>query len=200
MIIDVWADVACPFTHVGLVRLTARRDAAAADTHFRVHAWPLEWVNGAPLDPAFVAEEIRALREQVAGDLFTGFDPAAFPATSVPAFALTAAAYARGPEVGERTALAIRHALFERGLDVAEPEVLATLADELGIGDLAPDEDAVRAEYDAGRERGVVGSPYFLIRDEGFFCPSLQIAHGDEGFAIEFDVGAFDDFARHAGL
>jgi predicted DsbA family dithiol-disulfide isomerase len=200
MIVDVWADVVCPFTHVGLARLTQRRDAAGTDTRFRVHAWPLEWVNGAPLDPAFVAEEIAALRAQVAADLFTGFDPDAFPATSVPAFALTAAAYARGPEVGERTALAVRHALFERGLDVSEPEVLAALADELGVGDLAADEDAVRAEYDAGRARGVVGSPYFVVRDEGFFCPSLRISHGDAGFAIAFDVEAFEDFARNAGL
>lgn len=200
MIIDVWADVACPFTHVGLARLTQRRDAAAADTWFRVHAWPLEWVNGRPLDPEFVAEEISALRAQVAADLFRGFDPDAFPATSVPALALTAAAYARGPEVGERTALAVRDALFERGLDVSEPEVLSTLADELGIGDLAADEGAVRAEYDEGKERGVVGSPYFVVRGEGFFCPSLQIAHGDDGFAVEFDVEAFEDFARHAGL
>jgi predicted DsbA family dithiol-disulfide isomerase len=200
MIVDVWADVVCPFTHVGLARLTQRRDTAGVDTWFRVHAWPLEWVNGKPLDPAFVAEEIAALRAQVAGDLFTGFDPATFPATSVPALALTAAAYARGPEVGERTALAVRHALFERGLDVSEPEVLAVVADELGIGDLAADEDAVRAEYDAGAARGVVGSPYFLVRDEGFFCPSLKIAHDEEGFVVAFDVDAFEDFARHAGL
>lgn len=200
MIVDVWADVACPFTHVGLVRLTGRRDAAGADTRFRAHAWPLEWVNGHPLDPQFVAEEIAALRAEVAPDLFTGFDPAAFPSTSVPALALTAAAYARGVEAGERTALAVRHALFERGLDVSEPEVLATLADDLGIGDLVGDADAVRAEYDTGRERGVVGSPYFVVRDEGFFCPSLEIAHGDSGFVVEFDTAAFEDFARRAGV
>ena len=200
MIVDVWADVACPFTHVGLVRLTERRDAAGSTTRFRAHAWPLEWVNGAPLDPQFVADEIAALREQVAPDLFTGFDPDAFPGTSVPALALTAAAYARGVEVGERTALAVRHALFERGLDVSEPEVLATLADDLGLGDLAADTDAVRAEYDTGRERGVVGSPYFVLRDEGFFCPSLEISHGDDGFVVDFDIAAFDDFARRAGV
>lgn len=200
MIVDVWADVACPFTHVGLVRLTARRDAAGADTQFRAHAWPLEWVNGTPLDPQFVAEEIAALRAQVAPDLFTGFDPAAFPSTSVPALALTAAAYARGTDVGERTALAVRDALFERGLDVSEPEVLATLADDLGLGDLAADADAVRAEFDAGRARGVVGSPYFVVRGEGFFCPSLDISHGDDGFVVAFDVAAFEEFATRAGV
>ena len=84
MIVDVWADVVCPFTHVGLVRLTQRRDAAGTDTRFRAHAWPLEWVNGRPLDPTFVAEEIAALRDQVAPELFAGFAVAAFPATSVP--------------------------------------------------------------------------------------------------------------------
>ncbi len=200
MIVDVWADVACPFTHLGLVRLTGRRDASGSDTRFRAHAWPLEWVNGRPLDPHFVADEVAALREQVAPDLFAGFDPDAFPATSVPALALTSAANARGLDVGERVALAVRHALFERGLDVSEPEVLATIADELGLGDLVGDADAVRAEYDTGRERGVVGSPYFVIRDEGFFCPSLDIAHGDEGFVVEFDSEAFEAFAGRAGV
>ena len=200
MIVDVWADVVCPFTHVGLVRLTGRRDAAGADTQFRAHAWPLEWVNGQPLDPGFVADEIAALRETVAPDLFTGFDRAVFPASSVPALALTAAAYACGVAAGERAALAVRHALFERGLDVSEPEVLATLADELDLGDLPGDPDAVRAEFDAGRACGVVGSPYFVVRDEGFFCPSLQISHDDDGFVVEFDTAAFEDFARRAGV
>jgi 2-hydroxychromene-2-carboxylate isomerase len=199
MIVDVWADVVCPVTHVGLVRLTQRRDAAGTDTRFRAHAWPLEWVNGRPLDPAFVAEEIAALREQVAPDLFTGFDPAAFPATSVPALGLTAAAYARGMDMGERTALAVRHALFERGLDVSEPEVLAVVADEVGLTD-PPDPDAVRAQYDDGRARGVVGSPYFLVGGEGFFCPSLDIRHDDDGFVVAFDAAAFEAFARRAGV
>ena len=91
--IEVYAEVGCPFTHVGLHRLLQQRDARGSDVRVRVRAWPLEWVNNRPLDPGFVAREVDALRETVAPDLFYGFDPATFPATSIPAFGLAAAAY-----------------------------------------------------------------------------------------------------------
>jgi hypothetical protein len=102
-VIEVFADVSCPFTHVELRRLVARRAAEGHATPVLVvRAWPLELVNGQPLDPGFVAEEVGALREQVAPDLFAGFDPAAFPVTSIPALALAHAAYAVDAPTGER--------------------------------------------------------------------------------------------------
>ena len=85
-VIEVFADVGCPFTHVGLRRMVDRRDELGrTDVVLRVRAWPLEHVNHTPLDPAFIAEEVAAIRVQVAPDLFTGFVPGAFPATSLPA-------------------------------------------------------------------------------------------------------------------
>src|SRR5205823_264116 len=92
--IEVFADVMCPFTHVGLRRLVSARDAADATVRLRVRAWPLELINGEPLRVTLVAREIDELRAQVAPDLFTGFDAHTFPATSIPAFGLVAAAYA----------------------------------------------------------------------------------------------------------
>ncbi|MCC6183750.1 MAG: disulfide bond formation protein DsbA, partial [Microthrixaceae bacterium] len=57
--IEVFADVTCPFTHVGLRRMVAARQAQGRDdVVLRVRSWPLEVVNGAPLDAAFVAEEV----------------------------------------------------------------------------------------------------------------------------------------------
>jgi hypothetical protein len=51
-IIEVFADAGCPFTHVGLRRLVEHRDHAGRDdVVLRVRAWPLELVNGHPLDP-----------------------------------------------------------------------------------------------------------------------------------------------------
>ena len=47
----------------------------------RVRAWPLELVNGTPLDSAMIGEEVDELRAQVAPDLFTGFDLSGFPGT-----------------------------------------------------------------------------------------------------------------------
>ena len=66
-VIEVFADVACPFTHVGLRRFADRRaELGRHDVTLRVRAWPLEVVNGQPLDPRFIAEEIEDIRQQVA--------------------------------------------------------------------------------------------------------------------------------------
>src|SRR5206468_3084962 len=49
-VIEVFADVRCPFTHVGLTRFVARRhELGRREPRLRVRAWPLELVNGEPL-------------------------------------------------------------------------------------------------------------------------------------------------------
>jgi len=48
--VEVYADITCPFTHVGLKQLVRHIAATATPTQVIVRAWPLEWVNGAPLD------------------------------------------------------------------------------------------------------------------------------------------------------
>ena len=57
--IEVFADVVCPFTHVGLRRLRGARPEGNG-TKFLVRAWPLEWVNGTPLAAELVGREIDA--------------------------------------------------------------------------------------------------------------------------------------------
>lgn len=184
-VLEVFADVCCPFTHVGLRRFVEQRsNRGRPDVVLRVRAWPLELVNGEPLDAAFVAEEVEELRAQVAADLFVGFDQAAFPSTSVPALALAAAAYERDDATGEAVSLALRKALFDEGRDIADPAVLAEIATGVGL-DLpdAPDDTSIRADWAEGVERGVQGSPHFFVSDEGagFFCPSLDISRDDAG-------------------
>jgi predicted DsbA family dithiol-disulfide isomerase len=196
--IEVFADVVCPFTHVGLRRVVERRDATGADVQVRVKAWPLEWVNGRPLDPAVVGDEIDALRTTVAADLFRAFDPATFPRTSVPALTLASRAYSRDVATGEAVSLALRDAIFERGLDVADPVVLADLGAPYGLDTRNADEREVRAEYEEGRAIGVVGSPYFVLGTEGFFCPSLEVHHLDGRYAVRFDREAFEAFVTKA--
>ena len=99
--IEVFADVLCPFTHVGLRRLTAQRDAIGSTTMLRVRAWPLELVNGAPPDRRPDPRGDRRAREhRCAPDLFVGFDGDIWPTTSMPALALAAAAAARGARSG----------------------------------------------------------------------------------------------------
>ena len=128
-VIEVFADVACPFTHVGLRRFVGRRaELGREDVTLRVRAWPLEIVNGQPLDPHFIAEEIDDIRRQVAPALFQGFTEAAFPVSSLPALTLAAAAYDESLATGEQVSLALRDLLFEQGIDIADTTVLARLA------------------------------------------------------------------------
>jgi predicted DsbA family dithiol-disulfide isomerase len=198
-IIEVFADVRCPFAHVGLRRLVQRRDAGEMDFTLRIRAWPLELVNDAPLDAELIGEEIEALREQVAPDLFTGFSVAAFPETSLPALAMTGAAYARGPEVGERVALGLRWALFEDGRDLARTDVLAELAERWGAPFTSDTDGAgVVADWSDGQARGVIGSPHFFLAGEGYFCPVLDISREDGRLRIVDNRPVFDEFVRRA--
>jgi predicted DsbA family dithiol-disulfide isomerase len=198
-VIEVFADVCCPFTHVGLRRLVERRRSLAReDVALRIRAWPLELVNGAPLDPAMIAEEVDELRAQVAPDLFEAFDPAAFPPTSMPALQLAAAAYDASLATGEQVSLALRTALFEHGRDIAAPAVLAEVAREAGLTGPAASQERVRADWAAGRARGVVGSPHFFVGEDqdGFFCPTLDISRVDGHLRITMDEAGIEEFLR----
>ncbi len=198
-VLEVFADVACPFTHVGLRRIADRRSALGADVVFHVRAWPLELVNGQPLDVGLVAEEVHELREQVAPDLFAKFDAAQFPPTSLPAMTLAAAAYRQDLALGERVSLAVRDALFEQGRDIAAADVLADIAAAHGLD--APDvvdRDAIVSDWEDGRRRGVQGSPHFFTGDGGFFCPALDIERVGEDLKIRVDAAGFEEFLERA--
>jgi predicted DsbA family dithiol-disulfide isomerase len=194
--IEVFADIWCPFTHVGLRRLVAARDAKGTHLAVRVRAWPLEWVNGSPLAPDLVAAEIAALRGAVAPDLFRGFDTTRFPRTTIPALGVAAAAYALGDDVGERVSLRLRDALFEEGRDLADEVELRAIGAEFGVEPLAGPaaEAAVRADWDLGRARNVRGSPHFFVGGRDWFCPSLRIRHEGSSFDVSIDSDALDDF------
>jgi predicted DsbA family dithiol-disulfide isomerase len=195
--IEVYADVCCPFAHVGLRRLVERRaELGVDDVVLRVRPWPLELVNGTPMDAEFIAEEVDEIRPQVAPDLFAGFTVAAFPSSSIPAMELVEAAYRVGPTVGEAMSLAVRDALFEQGRPIGDVVVLADLAAEhhVPLPD-ATDRAAVGEAWAEGRARGVIGSPHFFTDDGGFFCPTLDIHRVDGHLRITADLPAFDAFA-----
>lgn len=194
--IEVFADVCCPFTHVGLRRLVERRTELGRDeTLLRLRAWPLELVNGEPLSPGLVAEEVEELRGQAAPELFGGFDPDRFPASSLPALALAAAAREQDAALGERVGLALRDALFEDGRDIGDHAVLAGIAAEHGV--VVPAEghaDSVRADWEEGKRRGVVGSPHYFVGGDDFFCPSLDVSRVDGRLRVRPDRDAFEGF------
>lgn len=195
----MFADVVCPFAHVGLRRILAERSRRGGDGEtIVVRAWPLELVNGEAVSRDLIAEEVDELRRQVAPDLFAGFDPAVFPETAIPALGLAARAYGVGARTGEEVSLALRTALFEEGRDISERAVLRDIAEAHEVpaagADAIEDDEAVRAEWEEGRRRGVEGSPHFFAGGRDFFCPSLNITRVDGHLRVRFDEAGLQDF------
>lgn len=197
-IIEVFADIWCPFTHVGLKSVAEGLDARGRpDVAIKVRSWPLEWVNGGALDRHSSFEHATELRHQVAPDLFRGFEESMFPRSTIPGLALVAQAYRVGLEVGQALSFEIRDWLFERGEDVADPDTLTALAGSFGLSAPTPDDfEAVLSDWKDGRQRDVRGSPHFFCAGTGLFCPSLNISKdaGAGGATISRTLGRLEAF------
>ncbi|WP_436794554.1 DsbA family oxidoreductase [Actinospongicola halichondriae] len=195
--LEIYADVVCPFTHAGLTRAIA---SLPGSVEVRIHPWPLEWVNDAPLDPAHVAAEIRAMRSEVAPTLFQGFDEAAFPTTSLPALAAAERAYRVGNAEGLAVSLALRDALFEQGRDIGDPAITRAVLEAAGLDDATEaDRAAVAQGYEAGKARGVDGSPHYFTAGGSWFCPGLDISKVDGEFVVRPDTGPFEELLAALG-
>jgi predicted DsbA family dithiol-disulfide isomerase len=193
--IEVFADVWCPFTHFGLRRFVAARAAGRVSGVLRVRSWPLELVNGKPLDRDLVAEEIEEIRRNADADAFAGFDKAAFPRTTIPALRLAAAAYASGVETGEAVSLELRNRLFELGQDISDASVLSEVAASHGVdGDDPSVRDVPERDWEAGKRRGVEGSPHYFTPGGDFFCPSVDVEKVDGRVRVKADPEEFDRF------
>lgn len=194
--IEVFADIACPFTHAGIrAVMDHRRQLGLSQPRLHVRPWPLELVNDGPHSGEHLGREIDALQAGAAPHLFAGFDRSRFPTTTLPALVAELAAYEAGPAHGEAFSLAVRDALWEHGLDVSDPEVLHQLADGLGV--VLPDLESdagVRESWAEGRRRGVVGSPHFFTEGGDFFCPMLDISEQDGSMKVTVDDTGFESF------
>jgi predicted DsbA family dithiol-disulfide isomerase len=192
---EVFADVVCPFAYVGLRRLMEIREARhRPDVRVRIRAWPLELVNGEPLDATLVSEKVDALRATVAPELFEHFDASHFPQSAIPALSLAAYADHLDPVLGERVSLELRQALFDEGRDIGDEAVLALVAERCGIRlpDLEVWRSVVIEDWHEGIERGVKGSPHVFAAQGaagGNFCPLLTIARVDGRLSIEWNQG-----------
>jgi predicted DsbA family dithiol-disulfide isomerase len=187
--VEVYADIVCPFTHFALRRFAEARAARGLTVPLRVRAWPLEWVNGAPIAAALAASEIEALERSVAHELFFGFNPARFPQSSILALGLVSAAYDVADAIGEAVSFRLRDALFEEGRDIGDANEVARIGAEFGLGPVSIGDARARvnAEWECGRHRGVKGSPHFFVAGHEWFCPSLSIEHEGESFEINID-------------
>ncbi len=196
-VMEVFADIWCPFAHVGLQTIHEQRARTGrTDVAIWVRAWPLELVNGAPLDAPVTLEHANELREQVAPNLFRHLDLNRFPGSTLDALSLANRAYRTDPEVGERVSFALRDALFEYGRDISDRATLEHLARDLGV--VMPDESddaGVMADWHEGQRRGVLGSPHFFCGDDDVFCPSLDITKGPvKGVSIVKDASRLTAF------
>jgi predicted DsbA family dithiol-disulfide isomerase len=198
-VIEVFADIWCPFAHVGLRAIEEQRARTGrTDVAIWVRAWPLELVNGAPLDPAVTWEHADDLREQVAPTMFRNLDVDRFPSSTLDALALANRAYRTDLQLGERVSFALRDALFEEGRDISDQATLEYLARDLGV--VMPydtDRADVVADWHEGGRRGVLGSPHFFCGDTDVFCPSLDITKDPvEGVSVIRDVSRLTEFLQ----
>ena len=197
MKIEIFADVWCPFAHFSLRTVGAFRDRLSPESTILVRAWPLELVNGKPLDPVVTAAHVAELRRDVAPELFTGFDPDAMPTTTIGALALVEAANDADAELGERLSVELRDALFEEGRRI-DDDMLARLARRSGLDVSAiGDRGRVESRLEEGRTRGVRGSPHVFIGDSGMFCPLLDIERSQMGeLHMKERLERFEAFVR----
>jgi predicted DsbA family dithiol-disulfide isomerase len=194
--VEVFADITCPFTHVGLKRVVEHVQESEHPIAVVVRAWPLEWVNGNGLDAAGVQAKADALRRQLGVDDFAGLRADRWPTTTIPALELAAGAYAVDDATGLAVSLALRNALFEHGRDISDANVLAEIAEQHGI--TAADSSVVRSDYEDGRARGVSGSPHFWVGEENFFCPALDLGRdADDHLTARFDADGLVAFFAH---
>lgn len=83
----------------------------------------------------------------------------------------------KDPALAKKLALALYHAYFAEDRDISSPEITANVAAKLGVdkgaltqalGDTAVKE-RTKNEVDSAIERGVFGSPYFVVDGEPFW-------------------------------
>lgn len=103
--------------------------------------------------------------------------PAKFPISTIAPCRAYYWVYDKDAALAKKFALALYHAYFAEDRDISNPEVTGNVAAKLGIEKtsmaLALNDSALKertkSEVDAAIERGVFGSPYFVVDGEPFW-------------------------------
>lgn len=201
--IEVYADLWCPFAYVGLEAAVALLDEHRLEVELVPRAWPLELVNGHPMDAGHARANALALRAQVAPSRFAAAEGTwRFPSTTLPALDLVAAARPLGPGTQMAVATALRVALFEDGDDLADEGVLDAVAARFAVdrADRGSARTTVLADYAAGQAAGVPGSPTFTCGTEQLFCPTLAISRDDAGLHVSTMLPRLEGFVRRCAV
>ena len=171
-------------------------EIGASDVSLVVRAWPLELVNGVPLDAGLISQKVRTFRDQVAPNLFRGLDSAPSPSTSMPALRLEAARASQSAAAGNGSASPYGRQCSNTGVTSPTGECLREIAASCGVDDPVPvsDNDVIE-DWLAGKQRGVVGSPHFFAAEGNWFCPSLTITQTDDGLWMADNQHGLDRLA-----
>jgi len=199
LIVDVVADIVCPWCYVGVKSFLASRDAIAGEFDVVPRFRPYQLNPGLPASGVDRHEFYRAkfpdanalaaAREAIrANARSSGFDfdpaaPALLPNT-VKAHQIIRLAHFAG--VQERIVIAIYRAFWDALDDIGDDRTLVAIAKAGGIDDglaaaaLSSREDAamVEAESDNFRAAGVSGVPTFIVNERTGFSggmPPVQL-------------------------
>ena len=194
LLVDIVADVVCPWCYVGVKSFLLSRDALKVDFDVTPRFRPYQLNPGLPVagvdrhefyrakfpDASALAAAREAIRENARSSGFD-FDPAAqdiLPNT-VKAHQIIRLAHFTG--VQERAVLAIYRAFWDELLDIGDDATLIEIARQAGIDDglaaaaLASGEDAamIEAETDSFRQAGVSGVPTFIVNERTGFSGGM---------------------------
>ena len=194
LIVDIVADVVCPWCYVGVKSFLASRDLLKADFDIAPRFRPYQLNPGLPgagVDRhAFYrtkfpdAERLAAAREAIRANARASgfdFDPAApqiLPNTAK-AHQIIRLAHFAGEQ--EKATLAIYHAFWDELKDIGDDATLIEIAGKSGIDEglaaaaLSSREDAgmIEAESDSFRKAGVSGVPTFIVNEQTGFSGGM---------------------------
>lgn len=150
--ITIWSDLTCPWAFVAATRLHRTRDVLGADdVAFDFRAAPRELTGSMPGE-ARVRAEVAALAQHETR-LFSNYDAAAWPQSSLPAWEAQRWGYSLGQEVGERFDLALRRGFFLHAHNIGLRSELLAVATAEGF-----DAAALGRALDTGAFRSEVAA------------------------------------------
>ena len=154
--VEVFADVWCPFTHVGLRRFVDhRRETGASTSACGFGRGRSNWSTASRSTSTSSSRRSPRSERSSRPTSSSGSIRSRFPTTTLPALELTGHAYRASTAVGEAVALELRDRLFERGEDIGSPDVLAEVAAAHGLDAAAADSvEIVESDWAEGTSRG----------------------------------------------
>ncbi|MCJ8518259.1 putative DsbA family dithiol-disulfide isomerase [Pseudorhizobium tarimense] len=194
--IDVVSDVVCPWCYLGKARLELAiaevQDELGVDVNWRPYQLdPDATSEGSDYRTHLVAkfgsaERLDQMQDNLRGQgqeigITYRFEDIKVRANTLDAHRLLHWSRIEGQDIQDRVATALFKAHFEKGLNVADHQVLLAIAEQCGldpalIGNLLAtdaDKDTVLSEIDAAQKMGVNGVP-FLIFDGQYAVSGAQ--------------------------